>query len=151
MTKAVEVHVTPGNEASTQLAKLTAHAYQCHLDFDPGLLDGKGNCWVAAACAHGVAQALGLKSSLREGHVRNLETGEIEFGGTPHYWVEVDGDVIVESPNHETILVTKRTGAAYIKARGKAKGLRPLAAAVRDRLLKVGVDTFLAERPLPRS
>ena len=153
MTEGVQVHLTKGNETYTQLAELTAHAYRCHLDFDPDyLLDGKGNCWVVAACAHGVAQALGFKASLWGGRVRSIQTGEFEFGGDLHYWVELGRDVIIQSPNHTTILVTTReeTGADYIKVQGKAKGLVPLAAAVRDRLLKVGVEHFLAESPLAR-
>jgi hypothetical protein len=152
MTKreAVQVQITEGNEAYTQLAELTAHAYERHLDTNPDyLLDGKGNCWVVAASAYGVAQALGFKSSVWGGSVRNIETGKFEFGGADHFWVEVDRDVIIESPNHKTILVTKRgeTGVDYIKVRGKAKGLMPIAAAVRDHLLKVGADNFVADRP----
>src|SRR5262245_2337620 len=99
MTPEVKVHITEGNEAYTELAELTAHAYHRHLDTNPDyLLDGKGNCWVVAASAHGVAQALGFRSSLWGGRVRNIKTGEFEFGGDTHYWVEVDRDVIIESP-----------------------------------------------------
>ena len=78
--------------------------------------------------------------------MRNINTGEFEFGGVTHYWVEVDRDVIIESPNHKTITVAKRgeAGTDYIKVQGKAKELMPVATEVRDRLLKVGVDGFLA-------
>ena len=54
--------------------------------------------------------------------MRNINTGEFEFGGVTHYWVEVDRDVIIESPNDKTITVAKREGGRYRLHQGAGKG-----------------------------
>ena len=66
------------SETLEALAVLTTKAYQHILDGHPRLHDGVGNCWIVAACAHGVAQALGLCSKLYGGQAFN-EAGEAIF------------------------------------------------------------------------
>ena len=109
----MQVAITEGCEAYAdqeileQLASLTADAYRHVLDRAPALHDGKGNCWVVAACAHGVAQALELRSALFGGQVFG-EDDLPKFPKDGHYWAVVNDDVVVESPNPDLIMVWPR-------------------------------------------
>ena len=95
------------SETLEVLAGLTTKAYQHILDGDPGLHDGVGNCWIVAACAHGVAQALGLCSKLYGGQAFN-EAGEAIFTSGGHYWCVVNKDIVVEAPNEHTVMIWPR-------------------------------------------
>ena len=109
----MQIAITEGCEAYAdreifeQLANLTATAYEHVLERDPKLHDGKGNCWVVAACAHSVAQGLGLRSALFGGQVFG-EDGKPKFPKDGHYWTVINDDVVVESPNPDLIMVWPR-------------------------------------------
>ena len=97
---------------------------------------------MVAAAAHGVAQALGLKSTVYGGQVFN-EDNEPQYD-TGHYWTVINGAVVVESPQSDHIiflpiggqgnkrrlvpLKTAKRGHASMK---KARGLKPMSEAVR--------------------
>ncbi len=109
----LQVCITEGCEAYVPsetlevLAGLTTKAYQHILDGDPGLHDGVGNCWIVAACAHGVAQALGLCSKIYGGQVFN-EADEAIITSGGHYWCVVNKDIVVEAPNDHTVMIWPR-------------------------------------------
>ena len=134
------ITIVEGNEAYSFLADRTAHYYGEMLADHPELdSDGMGNCWVVAAVAHGVAQALGHKAQLCGGRVYNADTGDALFGGDNHYWVVVDGGTIIESPNPSTIMVHHEGQIEDLKRKkvaGKGHHLKQLSRAVRDRVLK---------------
>ncbi len=146
----MQVAITEGCEAYAdketleQLASLTADAYQHVLNRDPKLNDGVGNCWVVAACAHGVAQALGLRSALFGGQVFG-DDGKPKFPRDGHYWVVINEDVVVESPNPDLIMVwprnlIQRQLVPFNKTAGKmadmrgARKLQRISDAVRGRV-----------------
>ena len=71
MSDKAKLVIVEGSQTYLRLGTLTVEAYEHVLQTRPELSDGRGNCWVVAAAAHGAAQFLGIKSRLCGGRVRD--------------------------------------------------------------------------------